>query len=125
MRSVPFSIPYLYGGLGECHGVLHDEGDALRFEFQLKDNFGGLIKSKVKQIRLPVKEIVSVQLTKGWLGTTWCGLKIVIQTASLEPLKEIPGMSQGKVELSIARKDVPAAEAFVDGLYTQDEPAPS
>jgi hypothetical protein len=121
MRSVPFSIPCLFAGLGQCHGVLHDEGDFLRFEFQLKDKFGGLLKSKVKQVRVPVGDIVSVQLTKGWLGASWTGVKIILQAADLATLKEIPGMSQGKVELSIARPDAALAEAFVDSLHTQEE----
>ena len=74
MRSVPYSIPSLYAGFGECHGVLHDDGEALRFEYQVRDKLGGLIKGKVKTSRVPVDQIVSVQLTKGWLGATWLGV---------------------------------------------------
>jgi hypothetical protein len=127
MRSVPFSLPSLYAGFGEGHGVLFDEQEALRFEFQVKDKLGGWLKGKVKNVRVPVNQIVSVQLTKGWLGSTWLGVKIIIQASGLEVLRDIPGASQGKLELSVARNDVAAAEAFVDGLYTDPEvvqPAP-
>ena len=117
MRCVPFSIPELYAGFGECRGMLYDEQSVLRFEFQVQDKLAGLLKSKVKSVRIPVEQIVSVQLTKGWFGSTWLGVKIVIQSTSLDALKELPGVTQGKVELTIARADVAAAETFVNGLY--------
>jgi len=53
---------------------------------------------------------------------TWIGVKIVIQVAKMETLKNFPGMSQGRIELSIARKDRKAAEEFVDDLYRHMEP---
>jgi hypothetical protein len=122
MNTVPFKIGDLYAGLGECHGLLRDEGDHLTFEFQTVDSVAGVIKSNVKQVRVPLKELASVTLTKGWLGTTWLGVKIVIQAAGLETLKEIPGTSGGRVELSVARQDRQAAEKFVTDLHESDEP---
>jgi hypothetical protein len=121
MNSVPFKIGDLYAGLGECHGLLRDEGHHLSFEFQTMDSVAGIIKSKVKQVRAPLADLVSVTLTKGWLGTTWLGVKIVIQAGGLETLKEIPGMSGGRIELSVARKDRQAAEKFVTDLHECDE----
>jgi hypothetical protein len=121
MIMVPFTIDDLYGGLGECHGLLRDEGETLCFEFQTQDSLAGLIKSRVREVRVPVKELVSVTLTKGWLGTTWLGVTIVIQAAKLESLKDVPRSSQGRVELSIARKDREAAEKFVANLHEDTE----
>src|SRR5262249_8354394 len=121
MNMVPFSIGDLYGGLGECHGLLRDEGENLYFEFQTQDSLAGVIKSPVREVRVPVKDLVSVTLTKGWLGTTWLGVTIVIQAARLETLKEVPGTSQGRVELSIARKDREAADRLVANLHEDAE----
>ncbi len=120
MNMVPFTINELYGGLGECHGLLRDEGENLCFEFQTQDSLAGLIKSRVREVRIPVKELVSVTLTKGWLGTSWMGVTIVIQATKLDTLKDIPRSSQGRVELSIARKDRDAAEKFVANLHEDD-----
>src|SRR5262249_10159901 len=117
MNAVPFTIGDLYAGFGECHGLLRDEGEYLSFEFQTRDTVAGIIKSSVNQVRVPLKELVSVTLTKGWLGTSWLGVKIVIQAAGLETLKNVPGMSQGRVELSIARRDRDVAEKFVIDLH--------
>jgi hypothetical protein len=117
MNMVPFTIGDLYGGLGECHGLLRDEGEHVCLEFQTQDSLAGVIKSRVQEVRAPVKDLVSVTLTKGWLGTTWLGVTIVIQAARLETLKDVPGVMQGRVELSIARKDRDAAERFVADLH--------
>jgi hypothetical protein len=122
MNTVPFTVGKLYAGFGECHGLLHDEGDHLCLEFQTKDTVAGIFKSGVKRVRVPLAELASVTLTKGWLGTSWCGVKIVLQAAKMETLKDVPGMSQGRVELSIARKDRHAAEKLVADLYEQVQP---
>src|SRR5262245_60903702 len=113
MNMVPFTIGDLYGGFGECHGLLRDEGEQLCFEFQTKDSLAGLIKSRVREVRVPVKELVSVTLPKGWLGRSWLGVTMVIQATRLKTLKDVPGTTQGRVELSIARKDRDAAEQLV------------
>jgi hypothetical protein len=39
----------------------------------------------------------------------------------METLKDLPAMSQGRVELSVARKDRDAAERFVASLYEYGE----
>lgn len=57
--------------------------------------------------------------------TTWRILvpkvKIVIQAARLDVLQEMPGASQGRLELSISAKDHEAAEKFVADLHQHDE----
>lgn len=118
MRSVPFTITSLFAGLGQCHGMLYDTGEHLRFEFQIKDTISGMIKSSVRQVRVPVTQIENVQFAKGLFGGKWTGVKIVMQAVSFETFKEIPGMSHGKIELQIDKENAPLAEAFVDGLYT-------
>ncbi len=120
-NSVPFTIGNLYAGFGHCHGLLRDEGDHLDFEFQVQDKLAGIIKSDVRRVKVALKDLASVTLTKGWLGTSWLGTKIVIQAAHMETLKDGPGMSQGRVELSIARKDREAAERLVADLYETEK----
>ena len=120
MNTVPFTVD-LFGGLGKCEGLLRDEGEHLVLEFQNKDAVAGILKSDVREVRVPLKDLVSVTLTKGWLGTSWLGVTIVLQSGRMETLKDVPGMSQGRAELSIARKDRDAAEKFVAGLYQDEE----
>lgn len=117
MRSVPFTITSVFAGLGQCHGIVYDDGDYLRFEYQIKDSISGMLKTGVKQVRIPVQQIISVDLVKGWLGSIRAGVKIVLQGASLDSLKALPGMNQGKVELYVNKANVPLAQEFVEGLY--------
>ena len=118
MNTCPFTLN-IYAGFGTCEGMLRNEGGYLDVEFQNKDAVAGILKSDVQLVRIAIKDLVSVTITKGWLGTSWMGVKIVLQAAKLETLKEIPGMSQGKVEFSVARKDRELAERLVDGLHEQ------
>jgi hypothetical protein len=121
MNTVPFALDDVWGGFGEGAGLLHDEGTQLRLEFEVKDGVFGAIKSGLKQVIVPFDELVSVTLTKGWLGTGWLGVKIVIQTRRMEVLKDVPGASQGRIELSISRKNYAAAERFVADLHEIDD----
>jgi hypothetical protein len=69
-----------------------------------------------------LKELVSITLTKGWLGTSWLGVKLVIQAEQMDTLKDVPGMNQGRVELSIGRRDYEAAEDFIAELHRPELP---
>jgi hypothetical protein len=112
MKVLPFSVGDLYGGLGECHGLLRDEGGDLCLEYQVKDTLIGALRTGVRQVRIPGKQIADIRLKKGWFST-----KLVIQMATMEGLASVPGLDRGRLTLSIARKDRPAAEQFLDGLY--------
>jgi hypothetical protein len=125
MNTVPFTLEQVWGGFGEGSGLIHDEGDRLRLEFEVKDGVFGAIKSGVKQVEIPFDELVSVTLTKGWLGTNWLGVKIVIQTKRMDALKDVPSASQGRIALCVARKNVAAAEKFVDNLHEIDDDKPN
>ena len=122
MNAVPFSLE-VYGGLGECNGLLMDEENLLSLEFQTQDAVAGVLKSDIKHVEIPLDDLVSIGLTKGWLGTNWLGVKLVIQTTNLDTLKDVPGMSQGRIELSIARKDVEAVEHFLEDFYGPEQSA--
>ena len=121
MNTVPFTLDNVWGGFGEGAGLLHDEGSHLTVEYELKDGVFGAVKSGVKRLQIPFDDLVSVKLTKGWLGTSWLGLKIVIQTKRLDSLNGVPGASQGKVELPIARKNHELAEKFVADLHENED----
>lgn len=71
-------------------------------------------------MRIPLRDLVSVTLTKGWLGSTWLGVKTVLQAARMDVFQDLPGASQGRIELSVARKDRDAAEKFVTNLHEQE-----
>jgi hypothetical protein len=113
MTSVPFTIPNLCWCLAECQGVLRGEGNCLVFEYQVQDNFGGWFRAGPKIVKLPLAELVSVELRKGWFRAS----DLVITAKSLAAVAAVPGSRQGRIELRIAKKDLRAAEAFVESAY--------
>jgi hypothetical protein len=120
MNIVPFTLDHVYGGLGECSGLARDEGTHICLEYQIKDGLIGVLKGRVRQSRIPLTALTTVELRTGWFGF---GTRIVIQSAAMAALEDFPHMSQGRIELRVARRDRPAARQFVDGLHTSDAPA--
>jgi hypothetical protein len=121
MNAVAVSLGSQYGGLAECEGLLHDEGDHLVLEYQIKEAvFGGILKSDVREARIPRDTISSVMLRKTWLGLK---TELVIQTTRMAPVGDVPGMSQGQLVLGVSEKDRPAAEKFVADLRLPDPSA--
>jgi hypothetical protein len=100
------------GQFTKCEGLIQLEGDRLRLEYERRDNLFGIWKSGVKEIFIPVSALVSAKLSCGWFGCT----RIVLQASSLEAVRDVPGMSQGRVELKIPHGDREAARVLVEGL---------
>ena len=117
MNTVPVALGDLYEGFASAHGLIRDEGDHLCIEFQVQDAVFGLIKSGIRQVRIPVADLASVTLERRWFGLM---TKLIIQVSSMEAVREIPGMAKGQCTLGIARKDRMAAAKFVDDLHRPD-----
>jgi len=114
MNAVPVWLGYQYGGLAYCEGMLRDEGDHLVLEYQSKEAVvGGMLKSNVREARIPSDILSSVTLRKTWLGLK---TELVIQTTRMEPVADVPGMSRGRLVLGVAKTDRPAAEKIVADL---------
>jgi hypothetical protein len=113
MLAVPFHYDELYGGLANCQGLIRLDGKDLCLEFQVKDNVVGVLKSKVQQARIAVRELSSVRLERRWFGLV---NRLSIQVSRLEPVQDVPGLSQGRLVLGIARRDRWAAERLVAEL---------
>jgi hypothetical protein len=111
MTSVPFT-QQVFGGLGECHGLIRPDEDCLVLEFQVQDSLGGVFRGRPKSVRIPLADLESVELKGRWLRRT-----LVIQARSLISMAKMPGSKQGRVELKIARANLPAAERLVAGIY--------
>jgi hypothetical protein len=122
MNTVPFTLDHVWAGFGQGEGLLRDEGTHLCLEYQIKDAVIGAFKGGLKQVRVPLKDLVSVTLTKGWFGQKWAGVKIVIQAARMDVLQDLPGATQGRIELGISGRDHDAAEKLVADLHQADEP---
>jgi hypothetical protein len=113
MNAVPFQYDEVLGGLANCQGLIRIDGKDLCLEFQVQDAVVGVFKSPVKEIRIPIRDLSSVELERRWFGLS---TKLAIQANRLETVQDIPGMKQGRLLLHIARRDRPAARRLVAEL---------
>jgi hypothetical protein len=124
MDTLPVTLNNVFAGFGDGEGLLHNERTHLCLEYQVKDGILGVLKSEIRELRIPIENVASVTLTKGWFGTSWFGVKIVIQADRMEAFQDVPGASHGRLELSISRQNHEAAEDFVYNLH-REESVPS
>jgi hypothetical protein len=114
MTAVAFRYDKAFAGFGHCRGLVNDGGDHLLFEFQTRDAMFNVPLGGIRTVKVPIADLASVELTPGLLGF---GGKLVLRANRLTTLDGLPGMTQGRVELGIERKDYAAAEAFVARLH--------
>jgi hypothetical protein len=111
MLSLPFKITNLFSDLAEAHGLVTMEGDFLRMEFQTQDAILGLLKSQLKEIRIPIGELNSAIYVKKLFST-----KIILRANKLTTLSRVPGHQKGQVILEISRKDRDIAEQLTSSV---------
>ncbi len=105
--SVPFKTE---SGLSSVNGVAKFSSAGIVLEFESK--LFGLISNGVKEVRLPINEILDVKFKKGVFKR---GAKIEIRTKSLAKLTELPN-SEGKMTLKLQPDDFERARDAVAGL---------
>ncbi|HUG90796.1 MAG TPA: hypothetical protein VML55_08190 [Planctomycetaceae bacterium] len=110
MSPLPFTIPFA-GWLAKADGLLRFDGTALLLEFESRDALVGLLKTDLREIRIPVAEINAIELNKGLFSTT-----LEVQTSTLRATRGIPASSHGKFALTLSRTDRPSAEMLVAAM---------
>ena len=98
--SVPVTMENSWAGLASNSGLLRLEGDALVLEFETKDEVLQVLKSDVKRVAVPLKEVETCRWERGWFGG-----KIELSVRSMNSLNGIAGFAQGCVTLGVSRKD--------------------
>ena len=102
--SVAVSISNVHAGWAAAHGVLRFDGADLMLQFQVKDNIVGLVKSALKEVRIPLHEIASLRLRTCWFST-----RLILQATSLSVVTNVPTSTPGRVRMRVAREDRAAA----------------
>lgn len=111
-------------GFKEIEGIAKFSTAGIVLEFEAK--ILGLIKTGVKEVRLPLAEILDIKFKKGFLKFS---AKIEIRLKSFAKLNELPS-KDGKISLKIPRDDFERASETVKTLqkhlaeYTQSLPPP-
>lgn len=113
--SIPFKIEGAHG-LSEIDGIGKFSSAGIVLEFEAK--ILGLIKTGVKEVRLPLAEILDVKFRKGFYKFL---AKIEIRLKSFAKLSELPN-KDGKIILKIRRDDFECARDATANLqkYLED-----
>jgi hypothetical protein len=109
--TLPFKLPNLYAGFAEGKGLAKASDSELTLEFVLKENVLNLLKSGIKEIRIPRSEIDTIHHRQGWFSD-----KLRVRVKSIRWLGDLPGGDTGEVTLHVARRDRPQAAALVQVL---------
>ena len=102
--SIPFKTE---SGLSQIDGIGKFSSAGIVLEFESK--LFGLIKGGVKEIRLPLAEILDVKFRKGFLKRR---ARIEIRLKSFAKLSELPSRD-GKITLKLQRDDFERARDAV------------
>ncbi len=109
--TVPFTIRNVFQGFAETEGILSVSDTDLKLEFRTADTLIGLLKSGVREVKLPIDGIEEIAFRKGWFG---CSL--VIRVAGMRGASDIPNFKQGEILLAIAKKHTQAAAELVSSV---------
>ena len=110
--SIPFKSEK-HHGLSEINGIAKFSSAGIVLEFESK--LFGLLPGGVKEVRLPLAEILDIKFKKGLFKR---GSKIEIRVNSVFKLTELPN-TDGKVILKLVRDDFERGEAAVMHLQRE------
>jgi hypothetical protein len=114
VNSVPFKIRYLLGNLARVEGVARLEPDALVLEFSIVDGLVGVLRSRAKEVRIPLSDIESVAFRRGWFAG-----KVRVVARRVSALEAIPGAKGPEIDLKCRRRHRVAAEELASALRLQ------
>lgn len=110
-KPVPFEITNLNHGFQKATGLIKLEGEQILCEFRVVDAILGMIKSDVKETRIPLSDLHSVEFKKGFFRS-----KMIFEAQSLRVFEHVPGSEQGEWEIRIKRKDRDDARDLVSKI---------
>jgi predicted Ser/Thr protein kinase len=118
--SVHFLVPGMSWTGVKFRGQIHRDRQTLILEFEETGGFGvnffgapAIGKVEIKEVSIPLKEITAMYLRRDWGdGST----VLVIKTAHLRTLSDLPSGHQGRGRLLIPRQEREAAQQLVDSI---------
>lgn len=96
--TVPFEIANINHGFQKASGLLKLEEGHLVMEYQVEDAIVGMFKSDVKEVSLPISELLEVEFKKRFFSA-----KLILRGQSMKVFQDVPGTEQARCELKIKR----------------------
>lgn len=98
-QQIPFSNDDVYSGLAKLDGILTVSKDHIDLEFQTQDAVFGVVKSKPKNLHIPLLELSSFIYKRNLFIS-----RIIFRVTKLKFVKDFPKSEQGEIKLKIKRK---------------------
>ena len=109
--AATFKIPDLYQSLAVATGIARVDEEHLHLEFETRDSVFGALKSSLKEVQIPIKDIANVRLERIFWTT-----KLTLQSHRLKSFEHVPGHESGKIVLVIDRQAQAAAEQLAETI---------
>ncbi len=109
--NIPVKFKDSYEGFAESSGLLSMNDEQLMIQFETKDAILGVIKSGLKTIQIPLKNIVELGYKKSIFGN-----RVTIEVDDLSYIAEVPNRDNNQVTLIIERNYIETAIDFVRAI---------
>lgn len=106
---IPFTIPDV-SDTDEAEGFLYLEDDYLVVEYTVKKF--GIFRKATRMVKADRTVIVALELRKGLFGD-----RLVIETSSMQLLREVPGKHVTGVEVRTRRSHREAVQRFIERVH--------
>lgn len=100
----------MYAGLAKADGLVRLEGNTLVLEFQIQDRALGVLKSELRELRIPIFEIEHLELANGLLRKP----RLIVQTETMRVSRQIPGSEHGTFSLTLENAHRLAARHLIE-----------
>lgn len=108
---VHFKIPQLNWGMAEAQGIVELVDDTLVLEYEVKDTVLRAIKSRSREIRVPVDEIDYVRLDRRFSCT-----RLHLRGRRVRTFSDVPGAEGGEIKLTFDKSARAASEHLARDL---------
>ena len=118
MNLIPFEIDDLNAGFAKIEGTITLKSGVLHFEFHKTDDVVGAFKSSVKQLKLPLSDVVRMEYKKKLFGG-----RIIIRANSESAFGELEGQEFSIRTLKVKKSDRNQASDLVThaNIYLSEE----
>lgn len=109
--SIPIKLSDSFEGFAESKGLLLLKNGAIIIQFQTKDAILGMVKSDLKNVDIPLENLIEISYKKSIFGN-----KLILLVDNLSFVEQLPSSDSNEIVLSIARKDIDTAIDLVRAL---------
>lgn len=109
--SIPIKLSDSFEGFAESKGLLLLKNGAIIIQFQTKDAILGMVKSDLKNVDIPLENLIEISYKKSIFGN-----KLILLVDNLSFVELLPSSDSNEIVLSIARKDIDTAIDLVRAL---------